>query len=113
MRNFVLGAVGGLVLFVGLWWFANSGATAYAQRNVAAYGEQGELTTVFSDVDERVGLLTLVDPRSRVVCVYHIDRATGEISLKSVRNVNWDLQMMQFNSKSPLPQEIRGMLDQP
>jgi len=85
----------------------------YAQRQSQAYSEQGGLTTVFSDVDERHGQLTLVDPRSRVVGVYHIDRSTGEISLKSVRNVNWDLQMMQFNSKTPLPQEIQGMLKQP
>ena len=113
MRNIVLGAVGGFVLFAAAWSFSNSGTPLYAQRQSPVYAERGELTTVFSDIDEHHGLLTLVDPKSRVVSVYHIDRTTGEIALKSVRNVNWDLQMMQFNSKTPLPREIQGMLEQP
>jgi hypothetical protein len=29
-----------------------------------------------------------------------------------VRNVNFDLQMMEFNGKSPLPNEIRAILEQ-
>lgn len=56
--------------------------------------------------------ITLIDPRTRVMSVYHIDRASGEISLKSVRNVHWDLQMDEFNSDSPTPREIRSLLEQ-
>ena len=41
--------------------------------------------------------VTLIDVKSRVMCVYHVDRATGQIELKSVRNVHWDLLMEEFN----------------
>jgi hypothetical protein len=44
------------------------------------------------------------------VGVYHVERSTGEITLKSVRNLTWDLQMVQFNSGNPLPQDIRNGL---
>jgi hypothetical protein len=36
----------------------------------------------------------------------------GDITLKSVRNIHWDLQMVEFNTEAPLPREIRSMLDQ-
>ena len=39
-----------------------------------------------------------------------LDRGTGEISPKSVRNLTWDLQMTEFNSGNPLPQDIRNGL---
>jgi hypothetical protein len=53
---------------------------------------------------------TVFDPRQRVMAVYHEDRASGEITLKSVRNITWDLQMIEFNSGKPLPQDIRSGL---
>jgi hypothetical protein len=52
----------------------------------------------------------LYDPAQRSLAVYHIDRETGSISLKSVRRVEWDLQMIDFNTSEPLPQDIRGGL---
>ena len=30
----------------------------------------------------------------------------------SVRNIHWDLQMMEFNGVNPLPREIRLQLEQ-
>lgn len=52
--------------------------------------------------------LTVVDPELRVIGVYHID-AHGEIVLKSVRNIHWDLQLTDFNTANPLPREIRAL----
>ena len=57
-------------------------------------------------------MLTVVDPRQKVVCVYHIDLATGKIALRSVRNIHWDLQMTYMNNENPLPQEIQSLLEQ-
>ncbi|MEX2091376.1 MAG: hypothetical protein WD971_01800 [Pirellulales bacterium] len=51
----------------------------------------------------------VVDPSQRVLAVYHVDKTTGEIALRSVRNITWDLQMVEFNSGEPLPQDIRNM----
>ena len=46
--------------------------------------------------------VTVIDPRQRVMAVYHVDRVSGEITPKSVRNITWDLQMIEFNSGKPL-----------
>jgi hypothetical protein len=62
-------------------------------------------------VGER-GLLTVVDPRQRAVCVYHIDPVTGKITLKSARNIQWDLQITDLNNDKPTPQEIQSLLQQ-
>ncbi len=61
---------------------------------------------------DKVQMLTVVDPRQRVLGVYHIDMATGKIALKSVRNIRWDLQIDHLNTDEPLPQQIRSMSEQ-
>lgn len=38
------------------------------------------------------------------------DRSTGQITPKSIRNFTWDLQMIEFNSGDPLPQDVRSGL---
>ena len=68
-----------------------------------------ELIALSSDVGQTYQQVTVVDPKSRVMSVYHIERATGKIELKSVRNIRWDLLMEEFNAVSPLPREIRAM----
>lgn len=73
---------------------------------------QGELIALNSDVEEGRQQIVVIDPKSRVMSVYHIEHATGVISLKSVRNIHADLLMDEFNTTSPLPKEIRAILDQ-
>ncbi len=72
----------------------------------------GDLMAFSSETATGPAQVTLIDGKTRVMCVYHIDRATGEIELKSVRNVNWDLLMEEFNGVRPLPREIRALLEQ-
>ena len=43
--------------------------------------------------------ITVVDPRGRSLAVYHVDRVTGGLTLKSVRNIAFDLQIEDFNSE--------------
>jgi hypothetical protein len=71
-----------------------------------------ELIVVPTALGDKVQLLTVVDPRQRTLCVYHIDTGTGKISLKSVRNIHWDLQIDHLNTDEPLPQQIRSMWEQ-
>ena len=55
--------------------------------------------------------LTLIDPKTRVIGVYHIDRSTGQIALRCVRNVHYDLMMEEFNGADPSPREIRALIN--
>jgi hypothetical protein len=69
-----------------------------------------DLITHVTAADGQPQVVTVIDPRQRVLAVYHVDRATGSISFKSLRNVTWDLQMIDYNSGDPLPQDIRNGL---
>ena len=51
------------------------------------------------------------DPQQQVLGVYHVDRNTGEIELKSIRQIQWDLKMLHFQGKSPLPEDIKNGLE--
>jgi hypothetical protein len=68
------------------------------------------LVSVLTASDEQGQQLLLIDPRTRTLGVYHIARGSGAVTLKSVRNCDWDLRMIQFNGATPLPQEVRAML---
>lgn len=110
MRIAVVGVVVGLVL-VGLH-AALGPSVGLAQRpGTLASAGGGPVSVAVSPGNERE-LVTVVDPDTRTMAVYHVDKATGEIVLKSVRNIHYDLKMVEFNGKSPLPSEIRAMLEQ-
>ena len=72
--------------------------------------QSGELISHFGGADGQPLALTVIDPREQWIGVYHVDRASGVISLKSARKYTWDLQLVEFNSGKPLPQEIRNGL---
>ena len=113
MRNAVLGMTVGSVLVIAV---AGMGLRSrlYAQLPPSLHPETGtgELIALSCDTADGQQQVTVVDPRSRVMSVYHIEHAKGTISLKSVRNIHADLLMDEFNTDSPLPREIRAILKQ-
>lgn len=72
----------------------------------------GDLMAFSSEVGSGPAQVTLIDVKSRVMCVYHIDRTSGQIELKGVRKVQWDLLIEDFNGVQPLPRDIRALLEQ-
>lgn len=114
MRSMVLGALAGAVLVLVALGASEHRDTVFAQQfephgRVAA----GDRLIALSTPDGENGqLLMVIDPLQRVISVYRVDLATGKIALRSVRNISWDLQMSEFNGESPLPREIRSLLEQ-
>lgn len=102
--------VAAVVVVAGLGWNAvaqqPSGGPAYSSN-----GPRGDLVTYFLPVEGKPTTLTVIDPQQRRIAVYHVNRESGEIQLKSVRNIAWDLSMEYFNSGPPLPEEIRRGLE--
>ncbi len=98
----------GLAAVLALAWSSNG----YAEKPVAYPGDGGGLSVVNAVSGEHTQQLTVLDPQLRVLSVYHVDLDTGEIVLKSVRNIRWDLQMTEFNAQTPLPREIRAIVEQ-
>jgi hypothetical protein len=72
-----------------------------------AAGELLALTAVYGNVQQ----VSVIDSRERTLAVYHLDLTTGQCELKSVRRIHWDLQIEDFEGKSPLPQEVRTMVE--
>ena len=70
------------------------------------------LIALAETVEGKYQQVTVIDPKQQVMSVYHVDLASGAIELRSVRNIHWDLQMSDFNGKSPLSQEIQAMAEQ-
>ena len=54
----------------------------------------------------RFRAVTIVDTESKKIAVYHLDLTTGGVRLLSVRDIQPDLMLDQFNALSPLPSEI-------
>ena len=92
---------------------ASLGLTSEARAQRGNIDAGSELITVSAMVGERPQFqqLTVIDPRSRVMSVYHVELESGAITLKSVRNISWDLLLREFNAVNPLPGEIRALMD--
>jgi hypothetical protein len=117
------GAVGGLVLGIGLLTALVIGfPEAQAQKQTGQVvshqpghpGQQAaspDLLALGSEADGRQQI-TVIDPKQKVLAVYHVDRTTGAVSLRSVRNLQWDLLIEDFNSTNPTPREVRALTQQ-
>ncbi len=108
MRASVCGAL--VALSVTAWAVGNWPATIAASAQPAVAGAGQELFAFASPTDDHGQLLIVLDPRTRVVSVYHVS-PKGELALRSVRNIDADLRLSEYNGVSPLPHEIRSMLD--
>jgi hypothetical protein len=111
MRSALIGATTSAVVYVVIAAGPCLGQTAPAGReSQTTAGAAGNLITHVSAVEGQPLVVTVIDTSQHAMAVYHVDRTTGEITLKSVRNFTWDLQMKDFNTGKPLPQDIRGGL---
>jgi hypothetical protein len=110
MRGLLFGALVGAVLVIANLATESSSEPAFGAQgpSAAVAAQDGAITTHLSGADGQPLTLTVIDPREHWIGVYHIDRSTGEISLKSARNITWDAKLIDFNSGKPLPQDIRS-----
>lgn len=113
MRTTVIGLVFGVALVLAFWGLFPERSQVFAERPVSIPSQEGGgLITLTNPASEGRQQLTVIDQQRMVISVYHLNLTTGEIELKAVRKIEWDLQMVEFNGVSPLPRDIRSMLDQ-
>jgi hypothetical protein len=114
------GLVGGVLLVlavcvVSLVGLADAQAPKAASHERAAQDRSAgspDLLALSHDGADGRQQVTIVDPRQRVMAVYHIDRVSGALQLKSVRNLQWDLMIEDYNSGTPAPRDIRALKEQ-
>jgi hypothetical protein len=83
-----------------------------ARRGAAASGAVDAAGLWISDsaLEDGRRLLIVVDPVSRHAAVYHVDHASGSLTLKSARDLSGDLSLDEFNVQEPRPAAIRRMI---
>lgn len=110
MRGAVIGGLVGAALAIAAVACWQQVPQASAQRVQYTGEQEGQLIALPVDMDERRQMITVIDPQQKTLAVYHVEKASGKVSLRSVRNIRWDLHMEEFNGNSPSPQEIRSLL---
>lgn len=97
-------------------WLVVSGGIAAAQP----YGRGlptpegdagGRLWITTLPLDDVRHVLVVVDTAQKQVAIYHVDAATGTLTLKSSRDISADLQVGDFNAQEPKPAALRKMLE--
>jgi hypothetical protein len=58
-------------------------------------------------------MLLMVDQQNRALAIYHVDPSSGTLTLKSTRDVRWDLMVEDFNAQEPKPAVLKKMLEMP
>ncbi|MHC4403247.1 MAG: hypothetical protein ACYTG0_26615 [Planctomycetota bacterium] len=113
MRTAILGALAGAGLVMAIVGATPNRGEAFAQHPArpAMAGPSSDLIALSTTVGDKHQQVTMVDPRSRSISVYHIDLDTGDVELRCVRNIHWDLQMEYYNGSGLLPPEIRSALE--
>ncbi len=108
MRVVVMAAVVMLGCLTGMFWgIPAAGGDPLSDPAPASAGEPQGLATLASPPIDGVQQFTVVDSATRAMAVYHVDLKSGQITLKSVRNLRWDLQLEDFNSVAPKAREVR------
>jgi len=116
MRSALVGLVAG-ALIVLTWSDAGPRPSALwgqlpatiETQGVSAAGPLIALSSAAGDGRQQV---VVIDTRNQAMTVYHVAHETGTISLRSVRNIQADFLMDEYNTDVPLPREIRAILKQ-
>lgn len=111
--NAWLGRIGFVVVTGSLFWLLSPslatmhGQAAYSQQEAGGGPSQSSLQVQSAMLPSGVQQLSVIDSQAKSLAVYHIEPTTGKILLRSVRSLQWDLQMEHFNGQTPLPSELR------
>ncbi|MFO0939268.1 MAG: hypothetical protein U0930_00730 [Pirellulales bacterium] len=91
-----------------LVWFAFGTADLFSQSgsSAAPHSPNPSMQVVSSTNVNGVQQLVVLDQNTRGLAVYHVD-ATGNLQLRSVRTLVWDLRMEEFNAQAPTPSELK------
>lgn len=107
MRSTIVGMVFGALIAVATVTLNTGKQNAFAQPGHLPELTDSNLTAFSSPTGQQ---LLVLDKRQRVLGVYHVDPKNGQITLRSVRNIRWDLELDDFNSSEPDPAKVRSLV---
>jgi len=103
-----LPVVAGVLALAAMFGWPGGGGELAAQRPAAGQ-RGGPLWLSDSALEDGRRLLVVVDSETRHAAVYHVD-PTGALTLRSARDISWDLLLDEFNGQEPKPATLRNML---
>ncbi len=112
MRNTLLGVVGGVILTIAFTTALSHTPSASAQRPGTEPAAPANLLISKASLADGDQQIVVIDTDQQVIGSYHVSATHGEISLKSVRNIRYDMMMEDFNGSDPKPRDIRALLEQ-
>ena len=71
----------------------------------------GTLWISATPLDDTHQLLIVIDPQLRNAAIYNVDGPGGTLTLKSTRDITWDLMVGDFNAQEPKPSALKKMLE--
>lgn len=98
------------VIAAGWLWLAG-GQTAAQRPAPPESVAPGGLWISASPLDETRRLLLVIDPQLKNAAIYHVEAATGMLTLKSTRDISYDLMVGDFNAQEPKPADLKKMLE--
>ena len=110
MRSTVWNAVAGTLLLGCLSLVSLRDMTDNQSQKTNTFVSQDGIIALHLEGSEASDAVALLDTKLRVMSIYHVERQSGEVHLKSVRNVTWDLQLDEYNGVSPSPKEIKSLV---
>lgn len=103
------GAAAWLALAVGAAALLGSRDLA-AQRAARPLADAGSLWISDAAIDDARRMMIVVDPATRHAAVYHVDNASGSLTLRSTRDITWDLLVDDFNAQEPRPAALKRLI---
>lgn len=85
----------------------NGSVMVIGQSNTSATGSHLMSTATLSNGSQQI---VLVDPAKMTLAVYHVEPNKGDVQLKSVRRLDADFALEEFNLSEPTPTTIRKNL---
>lgn len=97
-----------LVLAFAVFWLWNS-APQELHSQVTSNSAPSSMHVLTSTLANGTQQVIIVDEQLASMAAYQVDAINGHIRLTSVRSVDLDLQMQQFNTETPLPSELSAV----
>ena len=108
------GCLGGIVFCAAVLGTRGAAAQRAGRLPPTGGGDQaGPLWTLATPLDDGRQMLLVVDQQNRTMAIYHVDPASGGLTLKSTRDIRWDLMIEDFNCQEPRPAALKKMLEMP
>lgn len=93
-----------------LFWLVGAPTASLSQGPSPPVGPVAEqsnshLQMASTTLPTGVQQLVILDSNAKTLAVYHVEN--GNLQLRSIRNLAYDLRMEEFNGLPPLPSELR------